>query len=75
MAELNTHEEKVLQALKDLGADSEEKMKPVEIIEKKANIPKNFVSNALISLKDKKLVRRVAREKVAGYYYLPQQNP
>ncbi|MEM3791298.1 MAG: helix-turn-helix domain-containing protein [Candidatus Micrarchaeaceae archaeon] len=68
MVELTPIESVVVQAMKDLGATSEEKKKTADDIAKKANRPKSLVTNALVTLAQKGVVKRVAREKAAGYY-------
>lgn len=70
MAELTPFEEKVLRALQDLGASDESKMKTADHVQKKCGLPKGQVGNALTSLVNKRLVRRVVREKASGYYYV-----
>ncbi|MEM4134013.1 MAG: transcriptional regulator [Candidatus Micrarchaeia archaeon] len=70
MVELNPIEEKILKALIDLGATSEDKMKTADHVMKKTNLAKGIASNGLISLVNKGLVKRVAREKASGYYVL-----
>ncbi len=68
MVELNEDEKKVIEALKSFGARSEDKLKDADGIARAALMPKGKVSNILIQLVGKKVVRRVAREKAAGYY-------
>jgi predicted transcriptional regulator len=68
MVDLNPMESLVVQAMKDLGATSDEKKKTADDIAKKCNRPKSMVNNALVSLCRKGVVKRVAREKASGYY-------
>jgi predicted transcriptional regulator len=68
MAELSPIENVVFEAMKELGATNEEKKKTADDIAKKCNRPKSMVNNALVSLLQKGSVKRVAREKAAGYY-------
>ncbi|MEM4589993.1 MAG: transcriptional regulator [Candidatus Micrarchaeia archaeon] len=70
MVELNPIEDKILKALIDLGATSEDKMKTADHVMKKTNLAKGVVGNGLTSLVNKGLVKRVAREKASGYYVL-----
>ncbi|MEM3370066.1 MAG: transcriptional regulator [Candidatus Micrarchaeia archaeon] len=70
MVDLNPFEDKVLRALIDIGATSEEKMKTADHVMKKTNLAKGIVGNALTSLVNKGLIKRVAREKASGYYVL-----
>ncbi|MCL4438974.1 MAG: helix-turn-helix domain-containing protein [Thermoplasmataceae archaeon] len=68
MAGLNVNEQKVYDAIKKLGATSEDKMKSADDIMKSASVGKAIVTAALQSLSQKGLVKRVARQKSAGYY-------
>lgn len=68
--ELTTFEEKVVEALKMLKADNPDKLKTADTIAKAAVVPKGMVGNVLISLVQKGIAKRVAREKAAGYYLL-----
>jgi len=70
--ELTEREEKIVDAMKMLGATSMDKLKTADDVARKAVLPKNLVSNDLISLANKKVVKRVVREKSAGYYLLQQ---
>lgn len=68
MAELTPIENLVLQSMKDLGATKENALKTADDIAKKCNRPKGMVTNTMVSLSQKGLIKRVAREKSAGYY-------
>ncbi|MEM5829675.1 MAG: transcriptional regulator [Candidatus Aenigmatarchaeota archaeon] len=68
--ELTPEEAKVVEAMKSLKAVSEDKIKDADQIAKAAMMPKGKVANLLLSLMNKKVVKRVAREKAAGYYLL-----
>ena len=68
MVDLNPIESMVVQAMRDLGATSDEKKKTADDITKKCNRPKSMVNNALVSLVQKGVVKRGAREKASGYY-------
>ena len=70
MAELTPDEAKVVEAMKSLKAIAEDKVKDADQIAKAAMMPKGKVANILLSLVNKKVVKRVAREKAAGYYLL-----
>jgi len=70
--ELTEREQKIVDALKMLGATSMDKLKTADDVARKAVVPKNLVSNDLLSLANKKVVKRVVREKSAGYYLLQQ---
>jgi predicted transcriptional regulator len=68
MVDLNPIESLVVQAMKELGATSDEKKKTADDIAKKCNRPKSMINNALVALAQKGVVKRVAREKASGYY-------
>ncbi len=68
MAELTPIEELIVQALKDLGATKDSVIKTADDITKKCNRPKGMVTNNLVSLSQKGIIKRIAREKAAGYY-------
>jgi len=70
MAELSSNAEKIYNSLKAMGAVSEEKMKTADDIMKKVSIGKALVNSSLKELLDKKIVKRVARQKSAGYFIL-----
>jgi len=70
MVELNPIEQLIIQVLKELGATKDTTIKTADDIAKKANRPKGMVNNALVSLLQKNVVKRIAREKAAGYYLL-----
>jgi len=67
---LSMYAEKVYNAMKQAGLDSEEKMANAERIVGLVKAPKNFVLRALDELQSKGLVKRKAREKAAGYYLI-----
>ncbi len=70
MVELTPIEQAVLQAMQELGATKDTAIKTADDITKKSNRPKGLVTNALVSLSQKGLIKRVAREKAAGYYII-----
>jgi len=70
MAELNPIEQLIVQALKELGATKDTTIKTADDVAKKVNRPKGMVNNALVSLVQKNVVKRIAREKASGYYLL-----
>lgn len=69
---LSTYAEKVYNAMKQAGLDSEDRMANADRIVGLAKAPKNFVLRALDELQAKGLVKRKAREKAAGYYLVKQ---
>ena len=70
MVELTPIEQIIVKAMEELGATKEEVVKTAEDITKKSNRPKGLVTNALVTLMQKGVVKRVAREKAAGYYII-----
>jgi DNA-binding IclR family transcriptional regulator len=73
MAELTPIEQKIVAALKELGAVSEDKLKTADHVQKQCKLPKGQVNSALMSLVSKGYVKRVAREKVSGYYLVKSE--
>jgi len=72
MVELTDQERKVVEAMKMLKATSPDQLKTLDHIAKAAMMPKGRVANIIQMLLNKKVVKRVAREKAAGYYLLQQ---
>ncbi|EET90503.1 MAG: hypothetical protein LVQ97_02770 [Candidatus Micrarchaeales archaeon] len=72
MAELNPVEQLVVKALEEMGATKDSSIKTADDITKKCNRPKGLVTNTLVSLTQKGVIKRVAREKAAGYYLVKQ---
>lgn len=70
MAELNPIEQLVISAMKELGATKDTTIKTADDIMKKCNRPKGMINNALVSLVQKGVIKRVAREKASGYYII-----
>lgn len=68
MTEISTNAEKVYEAMKKIGAISEDKIKTADDIMKASRLGKGLVSSALQELAGKGLVKRIARQKSAGYY-------
>ncbi len=68
--ELSPMEKLVVQAMQELGSTGEEKKKTADDIAKRCNRPKGLVTNALVTLSQKNMIKRVAREKAAGYYLI-----
>jgi DNA-binding IclR family transcriptional regulator len=73
LVELSENEKKVVEAIKMLGATSKDKLKTADHIARAAMMPKGRVANIIMSLVHKKVIKRVAREKAAGYYLIPGQ--
>ncbi len=72
MAELTPIEEVIVKAMQELGATKDSVIKTADDITKKCNRPKGLVTNSLVSLTQKGVIKRVAREKAAGYYVIPK---
>jgi DNA-binding IscR family transcriptional regulator len=72
MVELTEDEKKIVEAMKMLKATAEDKLKDVDQIAKAALMPKGKVANIILSLVSKRVVKRIAREKAAGYYLVEQ---
>jgi len=67
---MSPNAKKVYEAMKKLGASSEDKLKTADDIMKAAGMGKGVVNNALQELINKGYVKRVARQKSAGYYII-----
>ena len=70
MVELTDDEKKVLESMKSLRAVAEDKLKDVDQIAKTSMMPKGKVANIILGLVNKKVVKRITREKAAGYYVI-----
>ena len=70
MTDFTPIEGAVLQAMKDIGATTEDKKKTADDIAKKCNRPKSMVTNALVTLAQKGAIKRIVREKASGYFLL-----
>ncbi len=70
MVELTPIENTILEAMKEIGAVSDEKKKTADDIAKKCNRPKSMVTNALVAMSQKGAIKRVVREKASGYYII-----
>jgi len=71
MVDLTDDEKKVVEAIRLLKAEAEDKLKDVDQIAKTAMMPKGKVANMIVNLVNKKVVKRIAREKAAGYFLIP----
>jgi hypothetical protein len=71
LVDLSDREKKIVDALKMLGAIAEDKLKTADDVARKAVLPKNLVANDLMMLSNKKVIKRIVREKAAGYFLLP----
>jgi len=70
MVELTPIEQIIVKAMEELGATKDTSIKTADDITKKSNRPKGLVTNSLVTLVQKGIIKRVAREKAAGYYVL-----
>ncbi|MEM0134293.1 MAG: transcriptional regulator [Thermoplasmatales archaeon] len=68
MGDLTPPAQKVYDSLKRLGSTSEEKLKTADDIMKASSMGKGLVTNALQELQNKGYVKRVVRQKSAGYF-------
>jgi predicted transcriptional regulator len=70
MVELTPIEQAIIKAMEELGATKDTAIKTADDITKRSNRPKGLVTNSLVSLMNKGVIKRVAREKAAGYFIL-----
>lgn len=70
MVETTPIEQAIIVAMEEIGATKDSSIKTADDIMKRANRPKGLVTNALVSLTQKGVIKRVAREKAAGYYII-----
>lgn len=70
MADLDPVEQVIVKAMQELGATKETTLKTADDITKKTNRPKGLITNKLVILAQKGVIKRVAREKASGYYLL-----
>ena len=70
MAELSPNAKKVYDAMKKIGAVSEDKLKTADDIMKAAMAGKALVSSGLQELTSKGMIKRIARQKSAGYFVI-----
>ena len=75
MVELNDNQQRIVEALKELGATADDKMKTADDVAKKVGLGKNIVANELVNLANMKVVKRTVRHKAAGYFVLPSATP
>ncbi|MDE1856993.1 MAG: transcriptional regulator [Candidatus Micrarchaeota archaeon] len=72
MADLTPIEQLIVKSMQELGATKDTSIKTADDIAKKSNRPKSLVTNTLVTLTQKGVIKRVAREKAAGYYVIGQ---
>jgi predicted transcriptional regulator len=73
MAELDAVDQLIVKAMQELGAVKDSAPKTADQIAQKCNRPKGMITNKLVTLSDTGVVKRIAREKAAGYYLLQHQ--
>ncbi len=66
--EMTDNAKKIYDAMKKLGATTEDKLKTADDIMKAVALGKSIVNAALQELQKKGYVKRIARQKSAGYY-------
>ena len=70
ISELDSVEQMIVKAMQEIGATKDSSPKTADDIAKKCNRPKGLITNKLVTLLQKGVVKRIAREKAAGYYLL-----
>ena len=70
MVDLDPVEQLIVKAMQEIGATKDSSIKTADDIAKKCNRPKGLITNKLVTLSQKGVIKRVAREKAAGYYLL-----
>lgn len=70
MVDLTEDEKKIVEAIKSLGATREDKLRDADMIARTVMMPKGKAANVILSLVNKKVIKRIAREKAAGYYLI-----
>jgi len=68
MTDLSPFAQKVFEAMESMGAKSSEVTKSADQIMGKVKLGKGQINSALDELQKKKLVKRIAKSKRAGYY-------
>lgn len=71
MVDMTPIEQMIVKTMQELGATKDTSIKTADDIAKKSNRPKGMITNALVELTKKGVIKRVVREKAAGYYILP----
>jgi predicted transcriptional regulator len=66
--DLSVNAKKVYDSLKRVGAVSEDKLKTADDLMKASNLGKALVNASIQELLSKGYVKRIARQKSAGYY-------
>lgn len=68
MVDLSPNAIKVYEALETLGAVAPDKTKSADQVMAKARMGKGQINSAMAELQQKKIIKRIARSKRAGYY-------
>ncbi|EQD51156.1 transcription regulator (HTH) [mine drainage metagenome] len=70
MTDLTPVEQLIIKAMQELGATKDTNIKTADDITKKCNRPKGLITNSLVGLVQKGVIKRIVREKASGYYIL-----
>jgi predicted transcriptional regulator len=70
LEDLSPMAKKIYEAMKKVGASSEDKLKTADDIMKASNVGKGIVNNCLLELVNKGYIKRIVRQKSAGYYII-----
>lgn len=70
LEDLSPMAKKVYEAMKKVGASSDDKLKTADDIMKASGIGKGIVTNSLQELQNKGYIKRIARQKSAGYFII-----
>lgn len=70
MVDMNGHSRKIYDTMKRMGAVTEEKLKTADDITKATSLGKGVVSSSLQDLLRNGYIKRIKRQKSAGYYIL-----
>ncbi len=68
MADMSSNAKKIYDAMNRIGATSEDKLKTADDIMKAVSLGKGIVSSSLQELQKNGMIKRVARQKSAGYF-------
>ena len=72
MVDLNDNEQKVVNAMKEIGATNGNSAKTADMIAAKCPLAKGMVTNLLMQLQNKKAVKRISKSKAAVYHLVQQ---
>lgn len=72
MVELSPNARKVYDVLETFGSKASDRTKSADQIMEKAKLGKGQINSALDELQKKKIVKRIAKQKRAGYYIIQE---